>query len=268
MLELAILGLLKEQELHGYELKKRLADTLGVGSGVSFGSLYPALARLEAADAVKAVEANDVSPPIPGTGSLGGELAAFRARKAATRGSRGKKVYGITERGERLFAELLIADSASSDDERLFHLRLAFARYLPPDARLGLLERRRAHLLERRARTSGAIRNGWERFDAYTRSLIEHGNETTQRDISWLDRLIARERESGADAASGAGAGSPASLSAPGSRLPPAPPAPPAPTMPAPPAPTMPAPPAPTMPAPPALTLPAQPAETQEGTTP
>ena len=28
LLELAILGLLKEQELHGYELKKRLAETL------------------------------------------------------------------------------------------------------------------------------------------------------------------------------------------------------------------------------------------------
>jgi DNA-binding PadR family transcriptional regulator len=39
VLELAILGLLKEQELHGYELKKRLAETLGAGSGVSFGSL-------------------------------------------------------------------------------------------------------------------------------------------------------------------------------------------------------------------------------------
>ena len=47
MLELAILGLLKEQELHGYELKKRLSDTLGFASGVSFGSLYPALGRLE-----------------------------------------------------------------------------------------------------------------------------------------------------------------------------------------------------------------------------
>src|SRR6202011_4790870 len=200
LLELAILGLLKEQELHGYELKKRLSETLGVGSGVSFGSLYPALARLEAAGAVKAVEANDFGALIPGTGSLGGELAAFRARKVGTRGSRGKKVYGITERGEQLFAELLMAEVASSDDERLFHLRLAFARYLPPDARLGLLERRRAYLLERLARTSVAIRNGWERFDAYTRSLIEHGNETTQRDISWLDRLIAGERESASDA--------------------------------------------------------------------
>src|SRR2546423_6646703 len=80
LLELAILGLLKEQDLHGYELKKRLTDTLGLFSGVSFGSLYPALARLEAAGAVKAVEAKAApAKPIPLTGSLTGELAAFRA---------------------------------------------------------------------------------------------------------------------------------------------------------------------------------------------
>ena len=54
MLELAILGLLKEQELHGYELKKRLGAALGPFSSVSFGSLYPALARLDKAGAVEA----------------------------------------------------------------------------------------------------------------------------------------------------------------------------------------------------------------------
>jgi DNA-binding PadR family transcriptional regulator len=52
VLELAILGLLKESDLHGYELKKRLSEALGPFSTVSFGSLYPALARLEAAAAV------------------------------------------------------------------------------------------------------------------------------------------------------------------------------------------------------------------------
>src|SRR5438128_10059761 len=80
MLELAIVGVLKEQDLHGYELKKRLAETLGPLSSVSFGSLYPALARLEAAGAVEAVEvagALAVSP-IPMTGSIGGEVAALR----------------------------------------------------------------------------------------------------------------------------------------------------------------------------------------------
>jgi hypothetical protein len=54
-------------------------------------------------------------------------------------------------------------------------------------------------LLERLARTTSAFRAGWERLDAYTRSLIEHGNESTERDISWLDRLIASERATAAD---------------------------------------------------------------------
>ena len=172
MLELAILGLVKEQELHGYELKKRLAETVGPGSiGVSFGSLYPALGRLVAAGALRVVE--------PGAGS------------------RGKKVYAITSRGEQLFEELLDADAGSGEDERAFTLRLAFARHLAPDARIGMLERRRAFLLARLARTRSAVRHGWDRLDAYTRSLMEHGNETTERDISLLDRLIARERAAG-----------------------------------------------------------------------
>ena len=199
MLELAILGLLKEQELHGYELKKRLSAAFGPFSSVSFGSLYPALARLEAAGAVKAVEALE-SPPhrsIPMTGSMTGEAAAFRARREPKRGGRAKKVYGITERGEKLFEELLDADSSSGDDDRSFNLRLAFCRYLPPDARLGLLERRRAHLVERLARARASIRAGRERMDAYTRSLMEHGTEATERDISWLDSLIATERRQG-----------------------------------------------------------------------
>jgi DNA-binding PadR family transcriptional regulator len=191
MLELAILGLLKEQELHGYELKKRLVGTLGFASGVSFGSLYPALARLESAGAVKGVESRE-TVRVPHTGSLGGELATLRGRKpSGPRGSRGKKVYGITERGEQLFEELLAAETQSSDDDRIFNLRLAFARYLPPDARIGMLERRRAHLVERliqlRARVQAAR-------DGYARSLVEHDRETAEHDLSWVERLIAAER--------------------------------------------------------------------------
>jgi DNA-binding PadR family transcriptional regulator len=198
MLELAILGLLKEQDLHGYELKKRLQDRLGFASGVSFGSLYPALARLERAGAVKVVEASEAAgAAIPLTGSLGGELAAYRARKATTRGNRGKKVYGLTDRGEILFEELLAADHNSNEDGRVFNLRLAFARYLPPDARLGMLERRRAHLTERLVRLRARVRASWERLDGYTNSLLEHDREAVEHDLSWIERLIATERAGG-----------------------------------------------------------------------
>lgn len=204
MLELAILGLLKDQDLHGYELKRRLTNTpglgtLGFGRGVSFGSLYPALRRLERAGAVQAVEpSGDFVAPVPMTGSLGGELAIFRARKAnGGRGGRGKKVYGITPRGEALFDELLAAETQSSDDDRVFNLRLAFARYLPPDARLGMLERRRAQLLERLAHLRARLRGGREPADGYARSLMEHDQETAEHDLSWIERLIATERARG-----------------------------------------------------------------------
>ncbi|MDP8936463.1 MAG: PadR family transcriptional regulator [Actinomycetota bacterium] len=207
MLELAILGLLKEQQMHGYQLKKRLTDSLGPFSSVSFGSLYPALNRLERAGAVRAVEAVAEPAPapaplnVPMTGSIAGEAAAFRARasrasRRTPRSVRVRKVYAITEQGEALFSELLDADSAGGDDDRSFSLRLAFCRFLPPERRLGLLERRRAQLVERlaRARTSGRSRG---RVDLYTQSLLQHGTEATERDISWLDSLIAIERQGG-----------------------------------------------------------------------
>ena len=54
MLDLAVLGLLEENDLHGYELRKRLGDLLGLRLAISFGSLYPALGRLEKAGLVEA----------------------------------------------------------------------------------------------------------------------------------------------------------------------------------------------------------------------
>ena len=152
MIDLAILGLLTEQELHGYELKKRLGELLSSRASISFGSLYPALARLEAQGAVKAVEERTTVPPAPMTGSLAGELAAFKARvreRSLVKGAgRGKKVYGITDLGRERLVELL-SDPDVSDD-RAFTLRVAFARHLEPAARLELFERRRTELLGRR----------------------------------------------------------------------------------------------------------------------
>ena len=131
---------------------------------------------------------------IPLTGSLGGELAAYRARKAAVRWqSRGKKVYGLTAQGETLFEELLAAEHNSGEDDRVFNLRLAFARYLAPDARLGLLERRRAHLVARLTQLRARLKAGRERADGYTHSLIEHDRETVEHDLSWIERLIATD---------------------------------------------------------------------------
>jgi DNA-binding PadR family transcriptional regulator len=194
MIDLAILGLLKEQDLHGYELRKRLADLPGARSGVvSFGSLYPALARLERDGFVKAVEANTrTDRAVPSSGSLAGELAAFRARHLPTSGGRSKKVYGLSARGEARL-QALLTDPQQSDD-RTFALRVAFCRFLSSEERLALFERRRAEL---RARAAERRRShgGTDRvLDRYRRMLRERDDQSLSQDLAWLDRLIADER--------------------------------------------------------------------------
>lgn len=188
MIELAILGVLKESELHGYELKKRLREVLGPLSSVSFGSLYPALNRLEAMGAVKAVEAAHIpaATTIPMTGSFTGEAAAFRAaRRKAVRGPRGKKVYGITEAGESRLRDL-IADP--TDDDRAFNVKLAFCRFSDAPTRLALLQRRRDALA-----AQFAERKPSKVADRYLKAVLEHDTESIERDIAWLDRLIETE---------------------------------------------------------------------------
>ena len=204
MFDLAILGLLEENDLHGYELRKRLGDLLGVRLAVSFGSLYPALGRLEQAGHVKAVTSQPVTaaPAAPMSGSLVGELAAFRSHRRqpgagraargtrGTRGTRGKKVYGITDAGRERLHELL-ADPDVADD-RAFALRVAFCHNLPSAARLDLFERRRAELVRRRDQRSSAPGSDG-RVNTYLRSLVERDTDAIAADLAWLDRLIAAE---------------------------------------------------------------------------
>jgi DNA-binding PadR family transcriptional regulator len=198
MLDMAILGLLEERDLHGYEIRRQLRDNLGILANVSFGSIYPALTRLEKSGAVVAIEGSGGSgaapaetvPEAPPTGSLSGELAVLRARRHATsRARRGRKVYRITGAGRGLFAKLL-TEGGSVDDARSFGLRLAFARHLAPQARLALLERRRALLVQRLAEAD----NPHVELDVYARSVVQHTADSLSQDIVWLDHLIAAER--------------------------------------------------------------------------
>jgi DNA-binding PadR family transcriptional regulator len=193
MLDLAILGLLRDGERHGYELRKQLGELLGARGAMSFGSLYPALARLEKAGLVKAVTAaGRTDRPIPSSGSLAGELAALRARRSfATPGGRSKKVYGITEAGE---VHLLALLSEPAVDDRTFAVQVAFCRHLPPVDRLRLFEARRAEVAARVDDDDAPP--AAHRFDRYLRSLRDRDALALSHDLAWLDDLITQERAS------------------------------------------------------------------------
>ena len=179
MLEIAVLGLLKERSMHGYQLSKQLTDTLGGFWRVSYGSLYPTLRRLEKEGAVEQVFAKE-------------EVG------------RRKNVYRITAQGEELFDALILETGAQeSSEDNKFRVRLRFFKYLKPETRVRLLERRRAYLEERLQHIQESIDRTQERIDSYTLSLMTHGQDSTRSDIAWLNDLITAERSQMAATASG-----------------------------------------------------------------
>jgi DNA-binding PadR family transcriptional regulator len=180
VLEMPVLGLLKERDMHGYELRKQLGAMLGPFWQVSWGSLYPTLRRLAKAGAVETV---DVPAP---------RRRAGRTTKSVGSGRR-KTVYRITPKGEALFSTMLEETGAAIDTEH-FTLRLAFFRYLRPEERLALLERRRAYLQEKLAQLKANLREYRERIDSYALSLQNHDLLSTESDIKWIEELITKER--------------------------------------------------------------------------
>ncbi|MGH7857875.1 MAG: PadR family transcriptional regulator [Candidatus Binatia bacterium] len=182
-LELAVLGLLKEGPMHGYELSKRLNVTLGPLYRVSYGSLYPCLRRLKKAALVE-----------EGPGQAKRRRRKTEAQRARTTSLRSRKVYEITPEGERFFFDQLEQGAVYDTDESRFQTRFAFFRYLPEEIRLRALEHRKAYLEEKLAEFKESLRARAERMDAYSRSLVDHGVATTEQDIRWLEGLISQER--------------------------------------------------------------------------
>ena len=192
MLELPVLGLLKERAMHGYELRKQLGTMLGPFWQVSWGSLYPTLRRLAKAGAVE-----KVVEPVPAKPRRSARAAAGGGASTAVSPGRRKTVYRVTEIGDQMFKDMLEETVAAVDADH-FTLKLAFFRYLAPEARLSLLERRRAYLTEKLAQFRNNMREISGRIDSYTLSLQNHSMASTESDIRWIEELITEERRASA----------------------------------------------------------------------
>jgi DNA-binding PadR family transcriptional regulator len=201
-LELAILGSLKDRSLHGYELRKELKGRLGLFPNLSFGSLYPALKRMEQEGLISALATPSGAPGraagafVPLTGSLSGERAAassgFSALKAIPRHAR--NVYSLTQKGEQRFLELM-QSPILQDDDQIFRLRLAFASHLQDGQRMELLLKRRESLQRALSELQATGQAPGTRLDRYSRALRQHRLTTLSMEIQWTQELIDNEKE-------------------------------------------------------------------------
>ena len=177
VLELAVLGLLHETPMHGYELRKRLNSVLGAFRAFGYGSLYPCLKNLLA------------------DGLIAEETPAEAAKPLA--GRRSKIVYRLTADGKERLQDLLSEAGPASWEDDGFGVRFAFFGQTRADIRLRILEGRRSRLEERVEAFRAALSRTRERVDSYTLELQRHGLESVEREVRWLNELIASEREAG-----------------------------------------------------------------------
>lgn len=170
MLEFAVLGLLHESPLHGYELRRRLNARLGVFRGLSFGTLYPCLAGLRS------------------RGLITGD------REEATGGGRRQRItYALTEDGRETFARLAHRSDPASWEDDVFDVRLAFFTRTEREIRTRILEGRRTRLAERLA----AMRHervAGPRPDRWSAALHSHNEDATERALQWIEELLEAER--------------------------------------------------------------------------
>jgi DNA-binding PadR family transcriptional regulator len=186
-LELAVLGLLHEHPLHGYELRKRLNVVLGWGRLLSYGSLYPALQRMLRAGLIREHRA---AP----------EPASTSGRQPAAASRRPRITYEVTDAGRTHFATLMADAGPAAWEDETFDVRFAFFGRIDREIRLRILEGRRARLEERLARLRqqlgqpGSVTQQGRQRDGYTAELQRHGLELVEREVRWLTDLIAAER--------------------------------------------------------------------------
>ncbi|KQV64192.1 PadR family transcriptional regulator [Nocardioides sp. Root122] len=170
-IELAVLGLLHEGPMHGYELRKRLNLMLGWGRVLSYGSLYPALKKMLRANLITEVSAT--TAPIS---------------------RRPRIVYEVTPAGNEHFQRLMSEVGPTAWEDDTFDIRFAFFSSTDMEIRLRVLEGRRSRLQERLARVQGELERTQAEVDRYAAELQRHGVESVEREVRWLSDLIQAER--------------------------------------------------------------------------
>ena len=170
-IELAVLGLLHEGPMHGYELRKRLNLMLGWGRVLSYGSLYPTLKKMLRKQLIEESGAT----PTPVT-------------------RRPRIVYQLTEAGHREFNDLMAEVGPTAWEDDNFDIRFAFFGRTDMEIRLRVLEGRRSRLQERLARVQQQLAMTQKEVDSYARELQRHGVESVEREVKWLSSLIDAER--------------------------------------------------------------------------
>jgi len=162
-LKYGVLGLLKGEPLHGYEVKNRFEAMLGGTWDVNIGQIYTTLQRLERDGLVRPVGA---------------------------RGDRGKQSYKLSAAGQQALDQWLAEpDSGPQQLHEEIYVKLLLATRIANGDLKGMLARQKRAYLQRlrdlNRLEEGARRDGRIDLARLVRGALLH----TEADLKWMDEL-------------------------------------------------------------------------------
>jgi DNA-binding PadR family transcriptional regulator len=169
-LEFALLGLLSQSPLHGYELRKRISAIFGPFRALSFSVLYPQLRRMLEAGLIKETT---------------GEAGSRRSRI----------VYAITKAGDDRFVELAESVNSEAWEDDGFEIRFAFFSPTSSKNRIRILEGRHRRLQEKAEMLRVELERSPSGIDKYLEEWRRHLLESAMREVAWLEDMIKTERK-------------------------------------------------------------------------
>ena len=171
-LEFALLGLLSQSPLHGYELRKRLIAIYGPFRALSFSVLYPQLRRM--------LDAGLIEESLSDEGGLS---------------RRSRIVYRLSKQGSNRCATLTETVSPDTWEDEGFEVRFAFFGPTSRPNRVRILEGRHRRLKEKAEILRGELEKSPVGIDKYLEEWRRHSLESAEREITWLEDMIKTERK-------------------------------------------------------------------------
>ncbi len=169
-LEFALLGLLSQTPLHGYELRKRMGAIFGPFRALSFSVLYPQLRRMMEAGLIEETVVDSPS-------------------------RRSRIVYDITDKGQSRFENLTETVSPETWEDEGFEIRFAFFSPTSSKNRVRILEGRHRRLKEKAEILRGELEKSPIGIDKYLEEWRRHSLDSADREIAWLEKMIKTERK-------------------------------------------------------------------------
>jgi len=160
-----LLGFLMRSSMTGYDLRKVFSMSFSFFSGLSYGSIYPSLKKMESRGLIsKQVEIQDGVP--------------------------NRKIYTITEAGKKAFLDALKSPFVPEQPRSAFLMRLFFFAHLSPEERV-VIARAQMDSVERLRKELESVRQEVEaRADSFQYQCFQIGLRYFENMANDLSRVM------------------------------------------------------------------------------